>query len=105
MFNTATLDQIGLKAGIFLGVTNTLPGLIQIVMPFIFSIAGMILLFTIVSSGFQIMTSTGDPKVLQVAKSKITTSLIGILLLLSAIWIVKLIGTFFGIEVFTLLFK
>jgi len=67
-------------------------------LPYIFGAAGIILLFNIISSGFKLMTSSGDPKVMQVAQAKLTTSVIGVLILFASFWIVSLIMKFFGIN-------
>ena len=71
--------------------------------PYIFATAGIILLLNIVASGFKMMTSKGDPKAMQGAQAKLTTSAIGILILFSSFWIVQLIMKFLGIN--TILFK
>ena len=73
------------------------------VLPYIFAIAGVVLLFNIISSGFKMMTSKGDPKVLQVAQAKLTTSVIGIVILFASFWIVQLVMQFLGIN--TVLFN
>jgi hypothetical protein len=49
------------------------------------------------------MTSQGDPKALQGAQAKLSTSAIGILILFISFWLVQLIMTFIGID--TILFK
>lgn len=77
---------------------STPGGLIQLLLPYIFGIAGIVLLLNIVTAGFKMMTSQGDPKALQGAQSKLTTSLIGILILFTSFWIVNLIMKFFGIS-------
>ncbi len=77
---------------------SNLGGLIQLSLPYVFGIAGIVLLLNIVSSGFKMMTSQGDPKALQGAQAKLTTSLIGILILFTSFWIVNLIMKFFGIS-------
>ncbi len=69
------------------------------VLPYIFAIAGVVLLFNIISSGLKMMTSVGDPKVMQAAQAKLTTSVIGILILFTSFWIVKLIMQFIGFNV------
>lgn len=101
MFNTATLNNIqtgagltGLGTGIF-----SWQGVYTIILPFVYGIAGIILLINIVTAGFKIMTSMGDPKAMQAAQAKLTTSLIGVVILFVSFWIVQLIWQFLGIEV------
>ena len=92
---TATIDVNDTSIG--------LGGIITGILPYIFGIAGIILLLNIITSGFKMMTSTGDPKVMQAAQAKLTTSVIGISILFVSFWIVMLIMKFLGIE--TILFN
>ncbi|MFZ3301488.1 MAG: hypothetical protein WA152_02095 [Microgenomates group bacterium] len=99
MFTRSDLNSIQAGAGLNLGGIFTWPGIYNTVLPFVFGISGIVLLFNLISAGFKMMTSVGDPKAIQMAKSKITTSLIGILILFSSFWIVQLIWKFIGIDV------
>ncbi len=73
--------------------------IIQLALPYVFGAAGIILLLNIITSGFKMMTSVGDPKVLQAAQAKITTSVIGILILFASFGIVTIIMKFLGIDI------
>lgn len=77
--------------------------IITTALPYIFGIVGIILLLNIITSGFKMMTSKGDPKVMQSAQAKLTTSLVGIIILFASFWIVQIIMKFIGIN--TLLFS
>ncbi len=68
------------------------------ILPYIFGIAGAILLLNIISSGIKMMTSGGEPKAFGAAQAKLTTSAIGILILFTSFWIVQLIMQFLGIN-------
>jgi hypothetical protein len=99
MFDTATFTSIQNNAG--LPAWNVLlepSGFINLALPWIFGVAGIILLLNIITSGLKMMTSQGEPKTLQAAQAKLTTSLIGILILFGSFFIVKLIMQFFGIN-------
>lgn len=72
--------------------------IIVALLPYIFGIAGIILLFNIISSGLKMMTSQGDPKAVGAAQAKLTTSAIGILILFTSFWIVNLLMQFLGIN-------
>lgn len=99
------LDTIQNNSGIFLSVSdNNVADLISIVLPYVYGIAGIILLFNIIASGYHMMTSAGDPKAMQSAQAKLTTSVIGILILFISFWVVRLIGQFLGIELFDQIF-
>lgn len=73
-------------------------------MSYLFGAAGIILLFMLITAGYGYIFSRGDPKAVQVAQSRITTSLTGLLLLFASFWIVKLVGQFFGITIFEQIF-
>jgi hypothetical protein len=67
-------------------------------MGYLFGAAGIILLLMLIGAGYQLMTSRGDPKAVQMAQSKITTSLIGIIIIIFAYFITRLIMQFFGLD-------
>lgn len=71
---------------------------LQSFLPYLFGIAGVILVFSVVSSGFKMMTSKGDPKAMQLAQSKITTGVIGILIIVLSFFIVSFVLTYFNIK-------
>ncbi|AKM83112.1 hypothetical protein A2422_03990 [Candidatus Woesebacteria bacterium RIFOXYC1_FULL_31_51] len=99
------LDDIEDKAGISVSsVFNKPADIIIEILPYVYGIAGIILLLNIIVSGYQMMTSAGEPKVMQAAQSKITSSIIGILILFVSFWIIRIIGTFFGIDIFNQMF-
>jgi hypothetical protein len=68
-------------------------------LPYIFGVAGIFLLVNIITAGFKIMNSQGDPKAMQEAQLKLKNSALGVLILFTSFWIVKLVLQFFGIDV------
>lgn len=76
----------------------TFAQIVTALLPYIFGAAGIILLFMIITSGFQMMTSKGDPKVIQMAQGKLTTAIIGVFILFISFFVVQLILQFFGIS-------
>ena len=99
MFNESNLNSIQAGAGLNLGGVFTVEGLSNVGIPLLYGVAGIVLLLNVISSGLKMMTSQGDPKALQGAQAKLTTSAIGILILFTSFWIVKLIMQFFDIDV------
>lgn len=98
--NFEAIEAMGLptlKYSTFLGSSPA--EIITGLLPYIFGAAGIVLLLNIISSGIKMMTSGGDPKALQGAQAKLTTSAIGILILFASFWIVKLLLNFLGINV------
>lgn len=104
MFKQENLSSIQNSSGVKISVSD-FGSLISLLLPYVFGIAGIILLINITMSGIGMMTSKGDPKALQSAQGKLTTSLIGIVVLFASFWIVKLIGQFLGVEIFDSLFS
>lgn len=85
-------------------VPPTVGALITTILPWIFSIAGLLLLVFFVMAGFQYMTSRGDPKAMQAAQAKITTALIGFFIIFLSFAIIKLIANILGLTVFGTIF-
>lgn len=101
MFDTNNLQQIQDNAGLTAPQSNLGMKPFQFVgvaLPYLYGIAGIILLLNIISSGLKMMTSAGEPKALGAAQAKLTTSAIGILILFVSFWVVQIIMTFLGIN-------
>jgi len=63
----------------------------------------IILLFSIISAGIMWINSGGDPQKVEIAQKKLTNSLIGLLLVIGAVFIVSLLGNLlFGIDLMDL---
>lgn len=60
--------------------------------------AGLIMFLFLIFGGFQIMFSGGDPKAVEAGKSKITTALIGFIIVFVSYWIVQAIAIAFGLK-------
>lgn len=65
---------------------------------FIFPIVGLIFFINLLFAGFAMMTSGGDPKKLESAKGRLTTSLIGMVILFCAFWITQIVAFIFGLK-------
>jgi hypothetical protein len=65
---------------------------------YVFAFAGIGLLLMIISSGFAMMTSAGDPKKLQAGQHRLTNAIVGFIIVFAAFWIVQLLGTMLGWE-------
>jgi hypothetical protein len=73
--------------------TSTLGYIITLALPIVFGVAGFLILFFIISGGFQIMLSRGDPKTMEAGKNKITYAIVGLLVMFAAYWIIQILGT------------
>jgi hypothetical protein len=88
------IENNGLEgAGYFDALVKSLLGLS-------FVVASIIFIFIMVMGAIQWISSSGEKGAVQAAQSKITNAIIGLVVLLSLYAILKLIGDFFGLEVF-----
>jgi hypothetical protein len=90
----------GAGAGVF--AANNLTGISKIISMFLrgaFALAGLILLFYFIMGGIALIGSAGkdNPKSIEQAKATLTSAVTGFIVVFTAYWIVKLIGTLFGI--------
>lgn len=99
MFDPNSLNQI---EGSVPGLNNLgalkLAGIVNKFTPYIFGIAGLILLLYLLWGGFSMMTSGGDPKAVEGAKAKITNALKGFIIMFFAFWIVRILAIITGSE-------
>ncbi len=97
-------NQAGLSGAKF-GLGTTIGDIISKAIPWIFTIAGMLLLVYLIFGGFQLMTSGGDPKTAGAAKSHITNALVGFIIIFIAYWVVQLFGQVLGLTGIQNIFK
>lgn len=91
-------DKLKQAAGLFNYKYPTNIGmLISTALKLVFPAAGILLLFYLVLGGFSLMTSGGDPKAMQAAKGRITSALIGFVIVFAAYWIVQIVGIILGL--------
>jgi len=69
-------------------------------LPFLFAIAGVILFIFIIWGGFDYLTSMGDPKKAEMGKNKITSAVIGFILIFAAFWITQLVSYLLKLNIF-----
>lgn len=83
----------------------TLGEIVTQLIPYLFAGAGIVLLIYLISGGLSLMLSKGDPKLLQSAKDKISSALIGFVIVFVAYWLVQIIGNLLGITTIQNVFK
>lgn len=71
----------------------------------IFFVAGALLLINIILAGFALMTSAGDPQGVGAAKQRLTNSVIGLVLVFTAYFIVQIVGLVLNLPGITNEFK
>lgn len=88
----------------FSGEQGSIGSIISGLLTYLFPLAGILLLLYLIYGGFGLMTSGGDPKAVQGAKSKITNAFVGFAIVFTAYWLVQILGTILGIEAITNIF-
>lgn len=76
---------------------NNLSDIVNKVVAFLIPLGGIILLFVMIWGGYDFMMSRGQPEKIKSAQAKITTGIIGFVLLVFAYVITKLLATIFGV--------
>ncbi len=79
--------------------------LVSRLIPYLFIVAGLILLVYLIFGGLQLMLSGGDPKGAASAKAHITNALIGFVIIFIAFWAVQIFGAVLGLKGITDIFK
>lgn len=75
------------------------PGsIISETLAFFFPLTGLILFFYIVWGGFQIVLGSADKKNVDEGKKRISSAIVGFLLLFSAYWVAKIVETVFNLK-------
>lgn len=70
---------------------ESLGDIITIALQYLFPIAGLLLFLFLVFGGFQLLTSSGDPKKVEAGRNRITYAVMGFVLLVASYWIVKIV--------------
>lgn len=93
-FNTAIFD------GAAPNVALTTPrGILGRLLPYLFTIAGLVLFVMIIWGGFEMLTGAANPKSQEAGKQRITAAVIGFLLLFSSYWIAQIVEAIFGVSI------
>ena len=80
------------------GIPFSIGHIIYRLIPYIFGIAGFLILIYVILGGFQILTSQGDPKAVASGQQKITYAVVGFLIMFTAYWVVRLIARIFSLD-------
>jgi hypothetical protein len=102
--NLENIQREALPGFTFSGEQGTIGSIVSEFIKYLFPLAGILLLLYLIFGGFSLMTSGGDPKAVQSAKSKITNALVGFIIVFVSYWIVQILGTVLGIEAITNIF-
>ncbi|PJC30121.1 hypothetical protein CO051_07380 [Candidatus Roizmanbacteria bacterium CG_4_9_14_0_2_um_filter_39_13] len=76
---------------------NSLADIVTIIMSFLYPFAGVILLFVFIWGGYDLLTSHGEPEKLNSGRAKITSGIIGFVLLAISYVLARVLGFIFGV--------
>lgn len=77
---------------------ETLGDLINLLLPFIMTLAGIVLFLVLVWGGIDVMTAQGSADKMKSGRAKVTAAVIGIVLLILSYFVTKLIAYIFGMD-------
>ncbi len=66
---------------------------------YVFILAGILLLFLLISGGFQMMVGASNPKTQENASKTVTNAILGFLILFISYWVVQIVETVLGIAI------
>jgi uncharacterized membrane protein YphA (DoxX/SURF4 family) len=68
-------------------------------LPFVFYLAGLLLFIMLIIGGFGMLTSGGSPDKMKAAQGKITSAVIGFVIVFISYWLVRILEIVFGIQI------
>lgn len=68
------------------------------ILPYIYSLAGIVLLLLLISGGIGLMTAAGDPKKVESSQKRITSAIIGVIIIFISFFVVQFLSRLLGIE-------
>lgn len=79
--------------------TLTIGGIFSALLPYIYAVAGLILLFMLIAGGLGLMTAAGDPKKVEASQGRITAALIGFLIVFISYFVVQLVEMMLNVQI------
>jgi len=90
------------KGGQGIGSVNAFKNIrsfITAVLPNVFVVAGLIMLFFIIGAGIGMISSAGNPEAQQKSQGTLTAAITGFLLIIASWWIIQIIETLTGVPI------
>lgn len=78
---------------------STIGDIVTKLLPYVYVVAGLVLLLMLVSGGFGLMTSGGNPDKMKSGYGKITSALIGFLIIFVSYIVAQLVERIFGVDI------
>lgn len=96
LFDIDPLQESGLAKMIQF---QTPGGILNILIPYLFTFAGLILFVMLLWGGFEMVSGAATPQSQEAGKNRITAALIGFTLLFVSYWIAQLVEFIFGLSI------
>jgi hypothetical protein len=81
------------------GKFDSVGSIISTLLPYLFSIAGLILFGMLIMGGFEMMTAGTDAKKADAGKTRITSAIIGFAIIFAAYWIAQILQIVLGVSI------
>lgn len=81
------------------GANSSIGDIISQLLPYIFVIAGLMLFIFLIIGGFGLLTSGGNPDKMKAAQGKITSAIIGFVIIFISYWLMRILEIIFGISI------
>ena len=99
--STSKFSQIAFSLNRNIGLDinlNEPGGILTALLPYVYIIAGLILLFMLITGGFQMLTAVSNPDQASAGKKRLTTAIGGFLLLFAVYWIFEAVQYILGLS-------
>lgn len=82
----------------FTGERQNVGAIFSDILKYLYPLAGLILFFVLIASGFQLLFASGNEETIKKATKKITSAIIGFVILFISFWLIKLLEFILGVK-------
>jgi len=73
--------------------------IVSTLVPYLMMIAGFVLIFMLITGGIMMMTAGDSPDKADAGKSRVTSSILGFIVMFSAYWIAQIVQIMLGVRI------
>ncbi|MFH1840552.1 MAG: hypothetical protein ABH807_00100 [Candidatus Shapirobacteria bacterium] len=88
------------KAAPTFTVVNNLNDIVSAALPYTYLIAGLVLFFLLIWSGFELLTAGDNQEAIKRAFGRITHALTGFIIIFLSYWLIQLVELILGVKIF-----
>ena len=78
---------------------SSLGDIVSALLPYVFVLAGLTLFIFLIIGGFGLLTSGGSPEKMKASQGKITSAVIGFVIIFISYWLMRILEIVFGISI------